>query len=851
VRYFQTDMMRLFPASEGAYAGSDQFIAFVAVGFMSDLESHIDILEGRTPQPMTSSDDVLEVLIERQMVLDTGLQVGEEYVLYYKQPKTPGSTVENEYWQPVRIAGVWQARDPEQDYWIAQQSAYDRMFLVPEASYARLAQAIVGEVGQASWYLIADGDGVRSADVKPLLARIQVVRNKVASVLQNAELARSPEEDLQSYARTAQLLTVLLYVFSVPILGLVLYFVSLISAMIVQRQHVEVAMLRSRGTTTDQVIGIYLVEGLIVGAAAIVLGALLGERIAQWMGYSRSFLVLERRLLLPTVLSWENLRLGLLALITSLLTSILPAIRASRDTVVTYKQEQARTLRAPLWQRAWLDVLLLVPALYGYYLLRQRGTISILELEGEMASPFSNPYLFLVPVLFVFALALFTIRLFPLIMRLLAWVANAWRGIVPVLALRHLSRTARQYTGPLLLLILTLSLAVFTASMAGTLDQYTWDRMYYDIGADFRLIETGESTQGGGGSPFDGAGSAPAAAPDQGPDWLFLPVSEHLKIPGVRSAARVWTENVEMRLGGQTRKGRLMGIDRIDFADTAFFRPDFAPASMGALMNALAVRHDAVLVSREVVETGNIQVGDRIAPQVFLDVPIQVELTVSGVVDLFPSLYPEDGPFFIANLDYIFDSLGGMSPYDVWLRTDPSLDAFDVAEGAAALGIRVAGAYDVRWKVSQEQRRPDRQGVLGLLSVGFIASAFLTVLGFLIYSYISFRQRHIELGVLRAVGLAVGQMGTFLLVEQLTLIATGTVVGTGLGVLISRLFIPFFQVQDVQHPFTPPFVVQVAWNEIGYIYGVFGAMFMTAVIVLFVSLQRMRIFEAIKLGETT
>ena len=71
------------------------------------------------------------------------------------------------------------------------------------------------------------------------------------------------------------------------------------------------------------------------------------------------------------------------------------------------------------------------------------------------------------------------------------------------------------------------------------------------------------------------------------------------------------------------------------------------------------------------------------------------------------------------------------------------------------------------------------------------------------------------------------------------------------GVLVSNLFIKFFQVQSGKHPFTPPFVVQIAWQEIAYIYAVFGAMFVAAVIALLVALRQMRVFEAIKLGETT
>jgi putative ABC transport system permease protein len=48
----------------------------------------------------------------------------------------------------------------------------------------------------------------------------------------------------------------------------------------------------------------------------------------------------------------------------------------------------------------------------------------------------------------------------------------------------------------------------------------------------------------------------------------------------------------------------------------------------------------------------------------------------------------------------------------------------------------------------------------------------------------------------------------------------------------------------------PPFVVQVAWQQLGVILIIFGAMFVAAVVVLAILLTRMRVFEAVKLGET-
>jgi putative ABC transport system permease protein len=74
--------------------------------------------------------------------------------------------------------------------------------------------------------------------------------------------------------------------------------------------------------------------------------------------------------------------------------------------------------------------------------------------------------------------------------------------------------------------------------------------------------------------------------------------------------------------------------------------------------------------------------------------------------------------------------------------------------------------------------------------------------------------------------------------------------GTALGLGASYLFIPYFQVGQTARSLTPPFVVQIAWEQISIIYVVFGAVFLLAVSVLILLLMRMKVFEAIKLGET-
>jgi putative ABC transport system permease protein len=294
-----------------------------------------------------------------------------------------------------------------------------------------------------------------------------------------------------------------------------------------------------------------------------------------------------------------------------------------------------------------------------------------------------------------------------------------------------------------------------------------------------------------------------------------------------------------------------LGIDRLDFPAVAFYRPDFAGGdALGGLMNRLAVDRSNLLVSQGFMARNALAVGDPLRLTVSAaGESHEIPFTLAAPLDLFPTLYPQDGPFFVANLDYVHEGMGGTFPYDVWLATDAGVPGEEIVAGVRDLGLAVVAASDARATVRAEQTRPERQGLFGLLSVGFLAAAALTVLGFLVYAVVSFQRRFIELGMLRAIGLSVGQMAAYLAAEQALIILTGAAVGTGLGVWASTLFIPYLQVGAGKAAQVPPFVVQVAWGELWSIYLVFGAMFLTAVVVLIVLLLRIKIFEAVKLGE--
>lgn len=864
VRHVKTDNFRLYPADATSYNDPRQAMDWVSLGFISNLAEHIEFVDGAYPGPQPPGEgESLDVIVQENKANEFGLVVGEKFIMM--SGTGGGSSKATQV--PARVVGIWRAVDPEEPFWFYAPMAFDSVFLMPEEVFTgRVVPALKAPVYLALWYQVYDGRGVHTEDVPWFLGRVAHARSEASTVLPNTSLDISPIDAMLSYTGAARLLTILLYVFAIPIIGLILYFIVMTANLVVQRQRNEIAVLRSRGTSSTQIVALYLLEGLILGAIAMLLGPLLGQGVAQVMGRAHSFLMFAPSEALITAISRQSLNLGFASVVISLGASLLPALGAAQHTIVTYKQDVARSLQRPWWQRLYLDLMLILVPLYGYYLLRQRGTISFLgrSVAAAEGDPFRNPLLFLVPTLFVFTLALVFIRLFPLLMEILARLAQRLPNAAALLALRQLARSSRQYTGPLLLIVLTLGLACFTASMAKTLDQGLVDQSYYEVGADVRLIETGESSDGGASSPFgafgaqsggqnageEQGGSSEAPKEEEPVYWLFLPVSEHLKVNGVQAAARVGNFKGSVKLGGGETAVAVLGIDRADFQKVGFFRYDFARGSLGALMNRLAADDSAVLVPTSFLAANVLNVGDQLNVRVSLSgESFEVPFIIAGVTDLFPTVYPEDGPFIVANLEYLYERMGGTYPYDVLLRTAPGSNTKRITSQLEDLGLRILTVYDARQMINEERQRPERQGILGLLSVGFLASALLTVLGFLLYSFLSFRRRFIELGILRAIGLSVEQMAAFLGFEQLALILSGVAGGTAFGVLASNLFIPFLQVRGGPHPQTPAFVVQIAWDDILKVYAIFGAMLLCAIVGLVRLLIRMRIAQAVKLGE--
>jgi putative ABC transport system permease protein len=289
-------------------------------------------------------------------------------------------------------------------------------------------------------------------------------------------------------------------------------------------------------------------------------------------------------------------------------------------------------------------------------------------------------------------------------------------------------------------------------------------------------------------------------------------------------------------------------------------------------MNQLAANPTGLLVPSSLIAEEELEIGDTLRLAVTTGVAgqsIGFEAPIVGSFDLFPTWYPDSGTMVVGNLEELTLRAGTEYPHEVWLGTSRDADPESISYAVRGFSILLDQQADqsrlvqdglntivqdwssAELNIRTEQRRPERQGLFGLLSVGFVASALLTVLGFLLYALFSFRRRFIEMGMLRAIGLSIRQMTALLAAELAFLVLLGIGVGTALGVFASRLFVPFLQIGASAQSQYPPFQIEIAWLSIAQIYVLFALLFVAALSTLSGLLVRMKIFQAIKLGETT
>jgi len=812
-RHGWTKSLTIVPPGESP-AGRYNQLPRTRFQFYADIEDEIEVVEGRLPRPVTDPQVTVEVMVTRKLAEELGLSVDD----VFQVADFTGSG------QPMhvqtRLTGIIRLRDPESEFWFYAPWFLDEALTVPEETFLKsIALAFVPTGAEVTWAANYDERMIDMTNVGRVLAGLDVLAFSLTGELQGLQFLTRLDEVLREYRRSTFLLEALLVLLGAPVIGIALYYIAMSSHLLVEHQQAEIAVLKSRGSSTTQVVALFIGQGLLIVLAATLVAPLLAVPLAQFIGSTTTFMVFNNWRFLPISLRAMHYAVAALAALLALLAMVAPTLNAARKTIVTYRHESARERRRSTVHRYYLDVLLLLAGAWGYYTLDQSGTIIIRNATGGLEF---DPLLLLTPMIMVVALAYLILRLVPFLIRGLAWLISFTDAISLLFALRQIARTPVRYQSLILVLTFTLSLGLFTATVASAFDRNYSDQAFYAAGADLRTHE------------FDFETAA----------WRVRPLEEYRAIPGVLVASPARRVRLVGRQAQIRATGFLLAIDPDTFADVAWWRSDFEP-SLAELLSQLRQYENGVLVDSGLARRYRLEVGET------FDIDVEgrrVDFVLAGVLDdYFPTLYPADGNRLVTRLDYLAELLDA-DPSEAWLRTQPRRHQQVIAalyenpKGEVIIedGHRLAGV---------RKEDPLRTGLFGVLSLGFVAASVLSILGFLLYAYVSIQTRALQFGVLRATGLSARQLLGALAAEQLSLIGVGIFLGTILGGGAAWMFTRFLQLSIIAREAIPPFLVATPWGTIVRLYFILIVVFGVALAVSIILLRRLRVHAVLRLGE--
>jgi putative ABC transport system permease protein len=741
------------------------------------LEQTSDLLVGRLPEPGWTVDSrEFEVVIGADAAQLMQLDVGDVLLPYQDDYR-------------IRIVGVVAPTDPKSEYWWGDEyllpfnilresglSQTDTVYISLLVHPETIPQVVPEYV--SSWRILLDPEGitVRNADqVHDEVVNLQALISAEGATLETGLVRLFREyQDQQSLANTSLLLL------TTQSFIAILYTLAMISTFTLDQSRSELASLASRGFSSSQISTIFAVE---IAILAFGIALPLGPTIAftgfnLWSSYSE----------VPTTgaIPTESWILVVVVAFFAWLALILPLYLSTRRAVFDWHRRRARPDQRPLWQQLTFDIALLVLGGLAYWQLNQAGSFlrrNAIE-GGASATGAADPILLIGPTLFLFALGLIFLRLFPYLARIVARVSNGLRGLPLALGL---NRLARMPSGPnriVLLISLTVGLGLFATVFSNSVVGRQEQMANYLAGADLRLIQ---------------ALSGEIAAEDQ---------HSVGQLAGVDSASQVYRTRSRWGEGSGTVVD-FLAVDPETFSSVSQFPPGISSVSMDPIMTVLEVSESGAIpiVLSHDAPPRNAAIGDRVEYRVG---GRNYAFEVRGIIVDFPTL---ERPFVVAHLpsleqqvDLASSALAVEGVRELWLKIDPlqheSLVAWFENQTKEEIGL---ASYQTSRLVDDAQARLrsfKAELVSRTANTAFQLNAIilgaLSVGGFLLVQIFAARSRRVEFGILRAVGLSTVQLLGLVFLEGMILMILGLFLGVGVGYGLAIVMRPFLSLTLAQ-----------------------------------------------------
>ncbi len=827
-RITESAPFEIFLSGEAIGADDVEFslgrLAFTSVTD-SDLAS-VTLTSGRLASEEPGLEGRVEVMVSDELAERFGVATGQRLTLVRSRDGDPIDVVVVGTWEPPE--GVAASTR------FVRSGTLRQSLLVPEATMSSVVdRSEDGAFTSAQWLVLLDSATMTTDRVDDLLARTESVARQVNDALGGTRLLITPETALETYQSDVASLNEGLRLFSLP--TLVLVGITAVALVLLRwsRHSREFAILRQRGAAPMPFVIAGVVEALLLAAVATALGYVGARVVALGMSRTDTFLRFTDALDLQISGSARARRTVIMAFAVLSIAQIVPLLQLFGGRYVGGQRTAGRS-KAPWWQRGNLDLVLIGLVALAAFLLLRDGPSSGRQLIDD-------PVAILLPAMLAFAVGLALLRLLPPVFDRIADLVERSDATSALLVLRRAARVPTAVAAPLLLLVFTGSLSIYTASLARTLDVQLVDRAHHVVGGE-NSVEAAPTPRSQSFAGF----TIPAGRP--GPP---IDPAAFDRVWGVEDATRLAT--FTGRAGGVGGTAlvpiELTGVDPASFSRAAFWRDDYATRPLGELLGALRDSRDGVLMQRTAMARAGLRVGDVVRVSATDgDYDVSLDMVIVGHFSQFPGWQPADdlSPA-VVDLGDLEQRLGTtLTQRIVFSAGDGLIDDGQTRADLHRLGLSSSRVERADALASAAQLRPDRQGVFGLLTVGFLVAGALTVAGFVFTAIAGFRSQLTEFGILRASGMRLRSLRAVVVFELVLIATVGILAAVGLGVFMSTTLLP--RLVGTAAGSAPRLLPEVDWTSGASIIVALVISLAVAAVGLLSVLRRIRLFEAIKIG---
>ncbi len=826
-----------------------QTVLFTEGVDMAQAKTHLNIIQGRSASLASQAGNVIEVMLTPETAQALHVAVGSTFQLQFSyllqrsafrdaNPLPAHTSQVTAY-----VAGLFQINAANSVYWhgndfqptkFATETAtiYNYSLLVSnnalftlfdDISTAAHTDAIYTptEGGYTFvWYYHLETQRIFSSDLDALIAHINslqlVYLNLYGNIpdpgypyLQRAQAlsplfgtAEAPGL-LDNFQSRVQVARIPVLIVGLQILALILFFVNLITGVLVERQAETIALLRSRGASSGQIFGALLTQSIVAGVVAfgsgIPLAVLVAFALAQRILPAAEQDALNVITLNSLAAAQQVIWYAVAVVLVTLLTMSLTLLAAARTDVLAVRRENTRTGKRPFWQRLNLDLIAGVVALVGYGISLYLTNISGI-LQSDAQTLVITPLSIIAPFFLIIGCMLLFLRVFPFLLRIGAYFAARGRGAVSLLAMTSIARAPRQSMRMTMLLALAIAFALFTLVFRATESQHIQDVSTYLAGADF-------------------SGSLSSVSSSLSPAQAQ---SQYQHIGGVISASVGYASS---GVGGIANMSmQIRAVDVSNFARTVIWSSASDQQAGTQLLQQLATERSQaissniipVIVDANVINVLQLHVGSVFPLKDNSSTGPNLRCVIIGVVQHLPTV---NDRVTLANgaevggvlLDYqsyasVYaqqakqQQLSGTTPpliNWVWLHTKS--DAVSLANVRLALTrtMPLTQLIDRRALLDALNNDPLYVVIGGILGVGTVTALLLVLVGDLLASWLNVRTRLTNFAVLRALGTTPRQITSVLLWEQVVVYTTGLLLGVAFGITFALTVVPSLTITDL------------------------------------------------------